>query len=526
MRVFCIIIIIFFSTIQLNSQGIFYQFSQSEVDEINKFYYQCGGEDWSFNLSWPLTTDEFDRSKSFFGITLNYSEEIITDNEKKIVYKSSIKSIDLSNNKLSGNIPDFMLPELIYLDLSQNQLNGNLPDFNLPTLQVLKLSSNNLNGKIPSFNLLNLEELLLSNNVLSGELPDFNLSKLEYFSVNSNNIEGNIPDFNLPSLITLELANNKLSGGIPNFKLTKLSTLNLSNNDLSGNIPNFNLPNLNYLFLDNNNLNGEIPNFTLLNLRQLALNSNNLSGVIPEFYFPRIEYITLGFNQLSGNVPNLSWNKLQSIDLRNNKLSGFVENFIEPKYSIPFSSVLFLTHNNFTFETLESKIKQFSWITYELQDTILPLINANNSLEIITPGSANTYQWYRNENIIEDENFTTLDITKNGKYKCKVKNTLLPDLTLESEEIMVTNLGISESQKDNKIKIIQRGDELIIKYLGDDLGNDLVNQIKIYNTNGKIIYSSINLVKPINTSIMQSGVYFVNLEIGDEVISEKFIFSE
>ena len=416
------------------SKETFFQLPQTEVDEANKIYNDCGGEDWSLSLGWPLTTEKFDGNDPVFGVYYDTSNtDIISEDENSIVYEAYISQI--------------------------------------------KLPKNNLIGKMPTVNLSRLEFLDLSDNQISGEIQNYNYKYFLYINLANNQFSGDIPTFNLPSLQYLNLSNNNFSGEIPLLKMRYLVRLYFNANNLSGNIPDFDLESLEQLYLHENNLSGEIPDFNLPKLGLLVMDNNNLSGLIPDFDLPQLTHL-----QVSGN--------------------------------------------KFTFEDLELNTGKYQNYIYSPQNIILPITNSGEKLEVMTPGSANTYQWYRNENIIEDENFTTLDITKNGKYKCKVKNTLLPDLTLESEEIMVTNLGISESQKDNKIKIIQRGDELIIKYLGDDLGNDLVNQIKIYNTNGKIIYSSINLVKPINTSIMQSGVYFVNLEIGDEVISEKFIFSE
>ncbi|XP_064950554.1 receptor-like protein EIX1 [Musa acuminata AAA Group] len=85
--------------------------------------------------------------------------------------------IDLSNNNLSGNIPEELgnLHGLRSLNLSGNYLTGQIPRSidEMKQLEVLDLSRNNLSGVIPSglasLNFLN--QLNLSYNNLSGRIP-------------------------------------------------------------------------------------------------------------------------------------------------------------------------------------------------------------------------------------------------------------------------------------------------------------------------------------------------------------------
>ena len=53
----------------------------------------------------------------------------------------SVKSIDLSDKGLSGQIPNLNLPNLQKLNLSNNQLSGTIPDFN--NLDTLDIRNNN-----------------------------------------------------------------------------------------------------------------------------------------------------------------------------------------------------------------------------------------------------------------------------------------------------------------------------------------------------------------------------------------------
>ncbi|RVW68230.1 Receptor like protein 42 [Vitis vinifera] len=90
---------------------------------------------------------------------------------------SSLVSMDLSYNNLSGNIPEELtsLHGLLFLTLSQNHLEGNIPHEIrlLQVLECLDLSMNKLSGVIPQSmeSLHNLAFLNLSYNDFSGRIP-------------------------------------------------------------------------------------------------------------------------------------------------------------------------------------------------------------------------------------------------------------------------------------------------------------------------------------------------------------------
>ncbi|MBA0600017.1 hypothetical protein Gorai_006216 [Gossypium raimondii] len=104
-----------------------------------------------------------------------------------------VRSIDLSNNKLSGEIPVEVtsLFELQTLNLSHNLLSGTIPDRirELRSLESVDFSVNKLSGSIPeSMSYLTfLSHLNLSFNNLSGVIP----SSTQLQSFNSSCYEGN-----------------------------------------------------------------------------------------------------------------------------------------------------------------------------------------------------------------------------------------------------------------------------------------------------------------------------------------------
>ncbi|KAL6311409.1 hypothetical protein AAG906_035501 [Vitis piasezkii] len=111
-----------------------------------------------------------------------------------------VKSIDLSSNKLSGEIPEEVidLVELVSLNLSRNNLTGLIPARigQLKSLEVLDLSQNQLFGEIPAslVEISDLSVLDLSDNNLSGKIPQG--TQLQSFNIDS--YKGNPALYGLP----------------------------------------------------------------------------------------------------------------------------------------------------------------------------------------------------------------------------------------------------------------------------------------------------------------------------------------
>ncbi|XP_050258475.1 receptor-like protein EIX1 [Quercus robur] len=180
--------------------------------------------------------------------------------------------LDLSSNKLEGEIPRFLFKaayldlsknmfskqvrslctvtneNLNFLDLSNNQLSGELPDcwMQFEALKILNLANNQFHGKIPSSvgSLHRIETLDLSNNSFSGELPLSlkNCTKLKFINLQNNNLLGEMSIWlgsNHPNLIVLLLRSNRFFGSIPSHlcHLTYLQVLDLALNQISGSIP-------------------------------------------------------------------------------------------------------------------------------------------------------------------------------------------------------------------------------------------------------------------------------------------------
>ena len=163
---------------------------------------------------------------------------------------SLLSELYLQENYLSGPIPGALggCKKMDKLNLSCNSFDDNIPKelFTLSSLvEGLDLSHNKLSGEIPLEigNLVNLGPLNISNNQLSGQIPSTigECVHLESLHMEGNHFQGRIPQSftNLRGIIVMDLSQNNLSGEIPAFfeSFSSMKLLNLSFNNLEGPIP-------------------------------------------------------------------------------------------------------------------------------------------------------------------------------------------------------------------------------------------------------------------------------------------------
>eukprot|EP00268_Persea_americana_P067124 TRINITY_DN9204_c0_g1_i11.p1 TRINITY_DN9204_c0_g1~~TRINITY_DN9204_c0_g1_i11.p1 ORF type:complete len:1038 (-),score=140.32 TRINITY_DN9204_c0_g1_i11:311-3424(-) len=260
-----------------------------------------------------------------------------------------LRAIDLSNNKLIGQIPAEIgrLFRLRYLYLNENSLEGEIPA-NLTRcwrLRVINFDTNALIGRIPVElgSMSRLNELVLGENNLTGSIPTSlgNLSSLSYFSLRRNGLEGNIPEElgQIRSLSTFRVGENKLSGTIPPalYNLSSMAVFSIVQNQLHGRLPvdlGITLPNIVGFFVGGNRFIGPIP-MSLNNasrLEHLELSSNRFTGPIP-MNLGRLEglrYLNLESNILgSGEVEDMgslssltNCSLLEILSVSDNRLRG------------------------------------------------------------------------------------------------------------------------------------------------------------------------------------------------------------
>ncbi|KAF3433854.1 hypothetical protein FNV43_RR24957 [Rhamnella rubrinervis] len=233
----------------------------------------------------------------------------------------SLNSLDLSENKIQGNIPKWLsnvgVDTLAYLSLSHNLLTGYVPE-QLPwtTLETLDLRSNMIHGRLP-IPPPTILSYFISNNQLSGEIPSLicTLTSIEVLDLSHNTLNGSIPLClgNHSYLSVLDLRMNMFDGTIPTTfsKGNSLTSIHLNGNRLKGPLSRalLNCRNIEILDLGDNMINDTFPQWleSLPNLQVLILRSNKFRGSISSpsvrFPFQKLRIMDLSNNQFNGVLP-------------------------------------------------------------------------------------------------------------------------------------------------------------------------------------------------------------------------------
>ena len=235
---------------------------------------------------------------------------------------TSLWSLDLASNQLTGLPALSGLTQLNFLNLYDNQLSS-LPDLSALT----KLTSLHLYGnRLTTFSGLNAPTSLTFLSLYGNQLTTLSdlsgLTSLTSLHLSYNQLSS-LPDLSaLTSLKTLSLSGNQLSS-LPDLSdLTRLKALSLSDNQLSSLSDLSALTNLTFLDLAGNNLSSLSGLNAPTSLTFLDLAGNQLSSLPDLSALTSLRILDLSHNQLSSLPGVSSYSKLEYLDLSANAFTA------------------------------------------------------------------------------------------------------------------------------------------------------------------------------------------------------------
>ena len=354
--------------------------------------------------------------------------------------------------------------------------------------RVIELDNNNITDLSVLSQLSGLGSISVKNNRLTSVPVFTELNSLLVFNADGNEIT----DFPvLPRLIR---------------------EVHLSRNLIQGNLDLSIHPVIEKLSLDDNKIDTLTGILTLTNLQELYVSRNGLKSIESFQNSLSISKVVLEDNQLV-EVNGLKGKpKLVELNLNKNQLTNISLTGIAPV------AVVSIQGNSFTFEDIEPLNEIFTNVSgtlhYESQNNInldsIVTINYGNDFEWVLGFdlgvSSNTYDWFRDGELVETTNIGSLIMNTSGEYTCIVSNSKLPDLqlTVQSVTLIVLNnnstpLAFSPDNNGSSDTFYFQQDGEITIY---DRFSNLIR-----NENGPFEWDGTNQ----NGQILPVGVYVVKL---------------
>ncbi|XP_042016059.1 receptor-like protein 54 [Salvia splendens] len=310
-------------------------------------------------LSDNLFNDTFQMDKflslpNLVSLSLSNNNLSLFGSHSFAVNQSSLESLDLSNNLIAGEIPNWIWEigngALYDVNLSSNMLVGLQKPYQIPTsLRFLDLHSNHLRGEFPNLEGLSLSNnnfsvsglLDLSDNMIAGEIPNWiweiGNASLYFLNLSCNMLVGLQKPYHIPnSLQFLDLHSNQLQGEFPTLSLKHTTNVDFSNNQFDQ-----------FGILETGNETAVFGN------SEFSLSNNSLSGSIPTFFCTAATFSTLdlSFNHLSGSIPRCLFENSVVLNLGGNNISGWIPHKISPSCQL---MILDLSNNNLVGDVLDS----------------------------------------------------------------------------------------------------------------------------------------------------------------------------
>lgn len=429
----------------------------------------------------------FSKKPSIFGIS--FYPVLKSKNQSNVLIDLQVSALILNDLSLYGEIDSLDFEELKILYMPNNFLNGKLPVLG-DKLVTIDLSNNKFSGQLDYLNQKNLLTLNLSRNKLEGNFPKTISNRIQQIDISFNKIATIADSLNYPELLELNLTNNNIQGALPFNNCPKLMKLILDSNYFDSNLNQSIIsPNLQVLNLQKNNFSSSLPILASTSLNKLLLGYNQFDSGLETYYtnsnqsqksnLPFLTTLGLEFNKFKDTLKEFdNLQRLQNLYIFNNK---FTE--IDKKFNKIYNQ-LYIEDNKLTYEDLE-KFSNQAYLRAKTQDTILPLSIYNSAgktfVKTIANGFANKIEWYRNDEAVQYDGNESLECESDGYYFGIVTNSIIKQTRIFTDTIYVSTNSISENENkvyqinysNGNIKLANLGNEKLNVFIFDLLGKEL-----------------------------------------------------
>lgn len=396
---------------------------------LARFFDNADGSNWANNDNWKTS----DNLSDWFGVHIT---------------NRRVDSLDLSNNNLKGTLTAFNgleLENLVSLKLQDNELDSIGDLSSLTALSEINLQNNLLqfDDLEPVFNRTGIvyspqKEAFISNDItvfegetifidgtIGGSANSYQWFKDDVLIAGATNPVFTIAAavFNDDASYRVEVVSSVVDGLTINSNevIVRVSSLE---KDIAS-LTQF------YAETDGDNW--------VSNTGWLSADINTWFGVIMNDTQTRVIGVSLPGNNLKGDLSEEITEvlNLETVDISDNLITG-----IPDFTNLSNLTQLDVSKNRIQFADLENNISlsSFSYLGQtiaEEADTLIIARAEDTILMVEVAGSANVYQWFLNDVEIPDANSThlvieDLAIDDIGNYLCRVSNSLVSDLFLES----------------------------------------------------------------------------------------------
>ncbi|MCP4521287.1 MAG: hypothetical protein GY827_06300 [Cytophagales bacterium] len=372
----------------------------------------------------------------FLSLSASWAQVIVEDTGLKQCLNDNYSTLMKDDSTLDTALTHKYQGKLTCTDYTIGNI-GALIEF--PQLSELTLNNVTINDWTPVLEMSSLRKLDIVNADLPNTTPDFSaLSSLENIKISNANLT-EVPTLKntIQSVILLD---NQIQGEVKfEEPFNDLIRLTLTSNQITSITGLANLPNIKELLLGNNQL------------TELESVENNTSLEILRVYGNFLTHPVKGLESISS---------LKELNIRN---MGYQDMFDVP--NIESLEKVIVNNNQFTFEDLlpflEYSNFPVAFEEYQFQRTqgeeqTLDFLEYDSwtwTLGFDDDVSSNYYLWFKNNILIDSTTsgelvIDDLSIEDIGVYTCKVKNALLPDVTINVNSITINvekSVGVEKS---------------------------------------------------------------------------------